>query len=226
MQPSQSFMDNDWPNSTVLDEFGYGLPIGPLLAASSILDGDICGLNISMDAVVNLDDGEAGGALMRTEDVANLPLISSGDFASQAPDQGQLTPDVPLVAILGGFPEHPEHISMQVAPITSAADLKELISTTKVSGITSYWCDYPTCSRRFKTRRQVITHLRHIHLEEKPFKCVTCGKHFAHKQDANRHVNAKNRGKIYGCAVCPKWYAREDYRNKHEKRCSLKNGKK
>ncbi|KAF8508061.1 hypothetical protein JB92DRAFT_2955168, partial [Gautieria morchelliformis] len=127
MQPSQSFMDNDWLNSSVLDEFGYDPPIGPLLAASSI-DCDICGPNSTTDTVVNLDNGEAGG---------------------------------------------PQHISMQVAPITRAVDLKGLISTTKVSGITSYWCDYPTCSRRFKTRRQVITHLRHIHLEEKPFKCIT-----------------------------------------------------
>ncbi|KAF8497985.1 hypothetical protein JB92DRAFT_2985763 [Gautieria morchelliformis] len=134
---------------------------------------------------------------------------------------GQLCPGTaPAVT-----PGHPQHIYMPVGTIAKTSELKGYITTTKVEGQTRYRCNNSSCSHQghFDTRREAISHFRRVHLKElKPFICITCGKYFAHKQDASRHVNAKNRGKIFECTVCHEWYARKDYRDMHAKRCLTK----
>ncbi|KAF8530825.1 hypothetical protein JB92DRAFT_2855089 [Gautieria morchelliformis] len=131
---------------------------------------------------------------------------------------------------------------MQVGTLTTTLDLEAYIIKTRVNDMTSHFCGYPECEHkgRFDSRRKAISHIRCIHLKEKPFKCMTCGTFFARKPDATRHVNTMNRGKIYECTVwcadsshslsaCSdmlvtshKCYAREDFRDKHEKRCFTK----
>ncbi|KAF8525733.1 hypothetical protein JB92DRAFT_3140263 [Gautieria morchelliformis] len=137
------------------------------------------------------------------------------------PTSGQLGPSIPPAVT----PGHPQHIYMPVGTIAKTSELKGYITTTKVEGQTHHRCNDPSCSHQghFDTRREAISHIRRIHLKElKPFICITCGKYFAHKQDASRHVNAKNRGKIFECTVCHERYARKDYRDMHARRCLTK----
>jgi hypothetical protein len=111
---------------------------------------------------------------------------------------------------------------MQVGTLTTTFDLKAYITKIKVNDTAYYFCGYPDCRHqgRFDTRRQAISHVRCIHLKEKPFKCMTwyayllprasvlldsySGTFFARKQDATRHVNTMNEGKAHECTV---WYA-------------------
>jgi hypothetical protein len=162
---------------------------------------------------------------MREQDITCTcaASISPGEFAPQESNQ---LPDASL-AIAPGEYEYsadPQHSLVQVSAITTTSDLKAHILETKVNEITVYSCGYPDCGHkgRFDTRRQAISHIRCIHLKEKPFKCITwyvsrlpwptrtsaslsySGTFFARRPDATRHVNTMNRGKIYECTV---WYA-------------------
>jgi hypothetical protein len=161
---------------------------------------------------------------MREQDIACAASISPGEFAPQ--ESGQLTPYASLAVtpVEYEYSADPQHSLVQVSAITTTLDLKAYIIETKVDQLTYYSCGYPGCGHkgRFNTRRQAISHIRCIHLKEKPFKCITwyayrlpwatqtsvilsySGTFFARRPDATRHVNMMNRGKIYECTV---WYA-------------------
>ncbi|KAF8530838.1 hypothetical protein JB92DRAFT_365642 [Gautieria morchelliformis] len=159
-----------------------------------------------------------------TEDITSAAPMFSSDIAPRVPDRLQ-RPDASLAAATPEeFSAHRQHSLLQVGTLTATFDLKAYMIKNKVNDITYYFCGYPDCGHkgRFDGRRQVISHIRCIHLKEKPFKCMTCGTFFARKQDATRHVNTMNRGKIFECTVCHKCYAREDFRDKHAKRCGTK----
>ncbi|KAF8510155.1 hypothetical protein JB92DRAFT_3097489 [Gautieria morchelliformis] len=168
---------------------------------------------------VNMDNADMS---MRVEGITSAPSISHGDSWPQASGQLPLHAPLPATPGPGDSPRQPEHRFMQVGPIAYASDLKAYIIKARNNGQTYFWCHYPSCSHpsHFDSRRQAISHVRSVHLKEKPFRC-TCGTYFAHKQDASRHVDTKNRGKIYQCSVCHSWYAREDYRDHHMKRCFM-----
>ncbi|KAF8525723.1 hypothetical protein JB92DRAFT_2874088 [Gautieria morchelliformis] len=107
---------------------------------------------------------------------------------------------------------------MPVGTLAKTSELKGYITTTKVEGQTRHRCNDPTCSHQghFDTRREAISHIRRVHLKElRPFICITW-------YDASRHVNAKNRGKIFECTICHERYARKDYRDLHARRCLMK----
>ncbi|KAF8503960.1 hypothetical protein JB92DRAFT_2969839 [Gautieria morchelliformis] len=152
---------------------------------------------------------------MRLDDAGNSSSISHSESLSR-----MISLDTPS-ALAGEFPGDSQHSIVQAGPLTSQADLKRYIILTKANGNTYFSCGYPACSHEgvFDSRRQTASHVRRVHLREKPFECTTCGKDFAYRQDANRHVNTMNCGKIHECTVCHKRYARKDYRDKHVKRC-------
>ncbi|KAF8530826.1 hypothetical protein JB92DRAFT_3139211 [Gautieria morchelliformis] len=159
---------------------------------------------------------------MGEQDITYAASISPGEFVPQGSSQ---LPDASLDITPGEYHSaYPQHIVMQVGTLTTTLDLEAYIIKTRVNDTTSYSCGYPDCGQkgRFVSRRKAISHIRCIHLKEKPFKCTTCGTFFARKPDATRHVSTMNRGKIYECTVCHKCYAREDFRDKHEKRCFTK----
>ncbi|KAF8509240.1 hypothetical protein JB92DRAFT_2947480 [Gautieria morchelliformis] len=119
--------------------------------------------------------------------------------------------------------EFPQHTFSQVGTLTSFSDLKIYIIKTNDEGNTYHRCAYPNCSDkgRFPSKRHAISHIRRVHIKEKPFMC-SCGKMYAYAQDAKRHVDTKNQGRIHECSICNKRYARQDYRDLHEKCCILK----
>ncbi|KAF8509232.1 hypothetical protein JB92DRAFT_2947435, partial [Gautieria morchelliformis] len=135
---------------------------------------------------------------------------------SMAPPQASAQPLLPPS-------QFPQHTFSQVGTFTSLSDLKIYIIKTNDEGNTYHRCAYPNCSdkARFPSRRHTISHIRRVHLKEKPFIC-SCGKMYAYAQDAKRHIDTKNQGRIHECSICNKRYARQDYRDLHEKRCILK----
>ncbi|KAF8515659.1 hypothetical protein JB92DRAFT_2914017 [Gautieria morchelliformis] len=164
------------------------------------------------------------------------PLTDGGIAASNAPTEAiapALTIHSPLNTTVNSMvppqasalppSESPQHTFSQVGTLTSLSDLEIYIIKTNDEGNTYHRCAYPTCSdkARFPSRRHVISHIRRVHLKEKPFIC-SCGKMYAYAQDAKRHVDTKNQGKIHECCICNERYARQDYRDLHEKRCVLK----
>jgi hypothetical protein len=158
------------------------------------------------------------------EGLSGAPSIFRNDSLQQVSGLGQHLPacNDPLLTILGEIPGPPQHCVIQAGNSTRNFDLKGYIIKTKVNGNTHFWCGYPACSREnpFKGRQQVISHIRRVHLKEKPFKCMswyaedrpetprpcfllkpyseTC---FARKVDANRHVRTMNAGKKHECTV-------------------------
>jgi hypothetical protein len=153
---------------------------------------------------------------MREQAITCPASISPGEFAPQG--SGQHIPYASLAVIPGEYEysADPQHSLVQVSAITTTLDLKSYIIETKVDQITYYSCGYPYCGHkaRFNTRRQAVSHIRCIHLKDKPFKCITwyayrsqwakrtlvllsySGTFFARRPDATRHVNTRNRGKI------------------------------
>ncbi|KAF8507504.1 hypothetical protein JB92DRAFT_696999 [Gautieria morchelliformis] len=201
MHPSQSSIPSDEPNF-ILDEHA------PWLTNAFLPDIASSGFSAGQDIFApSQDKGDTAEKLTEIEDTPEA--------------SGQLRPVIPPAVAAG----HPQHIYMMVGTIAKTSELKGYITTTKVEGQTRYCCNDPSCSHQghFDTRREAISHIRRIHLKElTPFICLTCGKYFAHKQDAIRHVNAKTRGKIFECTICHERYARKDYRDVHARRCLTK----
>ncbi|KAF8472297.1 hypothetical protein JB92DRAFT_3054019 [Gautieria morchelliformis] len=173
-----------------------------------------CGSNTGQEInSPNTNRVEAVDTPVTTEYITSDTSVPHGGSVPQV--SGKLSPGFALAVTPGDCPD--QHNFIQAGSITRAFDLKEYIISTVHNHITYYWCYY--------NLRQATSHIRHVHLNElKPFKC-SCGEIFAHKQDARRHVNTKNWGKIYECTACHQRYAREDYRGKHERRCCMKTGK-
>ncbi|KAF8487843.1 hypothetical protein JB92DRAFT_3130401 [Gautieria morchelliformis] len=179
---------------------------------------------ITLTASPSLDKGDAAGKSCMFYPVALIVIIDTAYIREAHGNRRyacQLRPSIPPAVTHG----HPQHIYMPVGTIAKTSELKGDITTTEVEGQTHHRCNNPSCShqRHFDTRREAISHIRRVHLKElKPFICITCGKYFAHKQDASRHVNAKNRGKIFECPICHERYARKDYCDMHARRCLTK----
>ncbi|KAF8503970.1 hypothetical protein JB92DRAFT_795594 [Gautieria morchelliformis] len=222
MQTFQSFMDSDWTSSATSDPAssltnGSTLTLFPSgIAISSSYERALGCWHLFLPAGTSLDNRVTTDALMGTDDVASTPCIFSV----------QVSHGLPIGASLPMAPE--QHRVVQIGPFTSQADLKRYIILTQENSNTYFTCDYPACSHEgaFDSRRQTASHVRRVHLMEKPFKCTTCGKYFAYQQDANRHVNTMNRGKIHECTICHKRYARKDYCDRHVIHCLRKTGEK
>jgi hypothetical protein len=96
--------------------------------------------------------------------------MADGAFAPQA--SGQRLPE-PAPSVIQQVPEFPQHTVTKVGTFTSLSDLINYIIKTNDEGNTYHRCAYPTCSDkgRFSSRRHAISHIRRVHLQEKPFMC-------------------------------------------------------
>jgi hypothetical protein len=84
--------------------------------------------------------------------------------------------DASLTVNPSAFHGPPEHNFTRLYPIAATADIQQHITTVKVNSVTNYWCNYfPLGSHQCHfsgTRKQVISHVRRMHLMElKPFQC-------------------------------------------------------
>ncbi|KAF8581695.1 hypothetical protein K439DRAFT_202076 [Ramaria rubella] len=88
-------------------------------------------------------------------------------------------------------------------------------------GVKSFFCGWTGCKHPvgFAQKPQLITHIRSVHLQEKPFLCTTCNTLFARKQEASRHVTSMNSGRRYKCSGCHQAFSRKNYRDAHEECC-------
>ncbi|GJJ13576.1 hypothetical protein Clacol_007832 [Clathrus columnatus] len=89
------------------------------------------------------------------------------------------------------------------------------------NGVKSFFCGWAGCKHPvgFAQKPQLITHIRSIHLQEKPFLCTTCNTQFSRKQEASRHVISMNTGRKYKCSGCHQAFSRKNYRDAHEEVC-------
>ncbi|KAF8584223.1 hypothetical protein K439DRAFT_1633714 [Ramaria rubella] len=114
-----------------------------------------------------------------------------------------------------------QHSWTQMGEITPSKDLGHHVLDVITGGIKTFFCRWPGCKHPvgFAQKPQLFTHIRSVHLQEKPFRCITCHATFARKQDATRHVITMNFGKQYECSVCHRAFTRKHYRDSHEGRC-------
>ena len=108
--------------------------------------------------------------LMDTTSSAPSSHIISVPHAS-----GQRSGDPIPVSFQGNAPAGPQHGITEVGTDTKPSDLNKYIVKTKQDNKTYHSCGHPTCSDRgrFSSRKKVIFHIRHAHLEARSYKCAT-----------------------------------------------------
>ena len=99
-----------------------------------------------------------------TENTRGAAYTSHGAFAPQGPVQHPLEA---VSAVTQQVLRHSQHKFTQVL----GANIAEI----KAHGKTHYRCTYPTCSHADKldSKKLAMSHIRRVHPEEKPFKCIT-----------------------------------------------------
>ncbi|KAF8584222.1 hypothetical protein K439DRAFT_1660837 [Ramaria rubella] len=117
-----------------------------------------------------------------------------------------------------------QHVWTQASNATIPRVIDLLVIEVIDNGKKIFYCGWNGCkhSLGFVRKIQLVTHIRSVHLYEKPFVCTTCDASFTRRQDAIRHVDTMNSGKQYRCATCEEGFARKDYRDRHMERCRFK----
>ncbi|KAF8512336.1 hypothetical protein JB92DRAFT_2929004 [Gautieria morchelliformis] len=117
----------------------------------------------------------------------------------------------------------PQHVWRQTSSVSTATSLSHLILQTSINNVTTFLCGWNNCPHPvgFSQKAQLTTHIRSMHLQEKPFECTTCGTCFSRKQEAIRHVNSMNNGKRYKCSFCRRAFVRRHIRDHHEDNCVM-----
>jgi len=114
-----------------------------------------------------------------------------------------------------------QHEWVQTGTVTSTRLLSHLVIEELRDSVKFFFCGVEGCTHPsgFPHKSQLVTHIRSVHLQEKPFLCITCRTPFARKQEAIRHVNTANSGRRYECNICGKTFARKNYRDSHRDLC-------
>jgi uncharacterized Zn-finger protein len=94
-------------------------------------------------------------------------------------------------------------ISFELNPVQTLFDPKQ-DPENLISGLTC-----AICSKNFKRKGSVLSHVRNIHFGQKPFKCPECGKAFAGNAFLQDHLRAMHRGEKgnHSCQFCDKTFA-------------------
>ncbi|KAF8584230.1 hypothetical protein K439DRAFT_1157142 [Ramaria rubella] len=114
-----------------------------------------------------------------------------------------------------------QHAWIQTGTISTSKSLNHFILPVTAGNVTSFLCGWAGCKHPvgFCQKTHLVTHIRSVHLQEKPFRCIKCGVSFARKQEATRHVNGFNHGKKYKCSSCHQCFFRKHARDNHEDIC-------
>ncbi|GJJ11682.1 hypothetical protein Clacol_005918 [Clathrus columnatus] len=105
---------------------------------------------------------------------------------------------------------NPLHHWTEIPNTTLPRALEPLIIEIPDQGIKRFLCGWNGCTHSggFVRKAQLITHIKSVHLSEKPFVCTTCDASFTRRQDAIRHVDTMNNGKQFKCEF---WYVYLSY---------------
>lgn len=119
-----------------------------------------------------------------------------------------------------GTTEDRPHVITERTNNTPVEALRNLIVEISGDGVSSYFCGWQNCQYPvgFAKQSQLISHIRSVHLQERPFICTTCHSEFERRQDASRHVAMMNR-RQYKCSGCSRIFSRKDHRDIHEEKC-------
>ena len=72
-----------------------------------------------------------------------------------------------------------------------------------------FLCTDPSCSKVFALKNNMQRHYRTVHLEQKPYKCITCGQLFTQTWYLKRHVDTVHLVKRpFICGDCGATFAR------------------
>ena len=68
-----------------------------------------------------------------------------------------------------------QHVWIERSNMTSGQALSHLIVEISRDGVTSYFCGWKGCTHPvgFAKQTHLLTHIRSVHLQEKPFLCTT-----------------------------------------------------
>ncbi|GJJ11686.1 hypothetical protein Clacol_005922 [Clathrus columnatus] len=141
-------------------------------------------------------------------------VVPSHDAMSTCSDSARTNPEVesiltdlipPPTENHDSSPENATvlHHWVQLSPVTTSKSIKNFIVDASTPERRLFFCAWDGCQHPlgFPNKPQLMTHVRSLHLQEKPFLCTTCRTLFARKQDAIRHVNTANSGKRYECRM-------------------------
>ena len=78
-------------------------------------------------------------------------------------------------------------------------------------------CTYPSCSKVFYSRSNMLRHIRQLHLGMSNFVCEVCGKSLSSRQAKNDHVNTHFGRKPYQCPyeACSKRFTQASQLSSH-----------
>ena len=67
------------------------------------------------------------------------------------------------------------HEWIQTGVVTTTRNLNQFVYDGVYNGVRSFFCAVPGCTHNmgFPHKSQLITHIRSVHLQEKPFMCIT-----------------------------------------------------
>ncbi|KAF8519605.1 hypothetical protein BU17DRAFT_65828 [Hysterangium stoloniferum] len=110
--------------------------------------------------------------------------------------------DGPSSSSSGSSGPNVAHAWVQTGLVTGSKFLNQYVIDHSTDDVPCFTCGWGGCTHRsaFPQKSQLLTHIRSVHLEEKPYKCTTCQTTFARKQDAVRHVETANGGDRHHCA--------------------------
>ena len=69
----------------------------------------------------------------------------------------------------------------------------------------------------YAAKGKLDDHIQSVHDKKKPFKCTTCEKHFAKKDNLKTHVKRIHEGKktMFSCTICDTSFERKDRLKNH-----------
>ncbi|KAF8509636.1 hypothetical protein JB92DRAFT_2945332 [Gautieria morchelliformis] len=196
----------------------------PTVALKHEQDTKAHGLTMQLSATCNPDqpegssyaEGSYSGSNLRGDSNQPYPteMVSYGVGAGSGGRSYGGTSQMPPTA------DPMQHAWIERSNTMSGHALDHLVVEISRDGVTTYFCGWEGCRYPvgFAKRTQLITHIRSVHLQEKPFLCTTCNAVFERKQDAVRHVASMN-SRQYRCSNCDRVFTRKQYRDTHEDTC-------